>query len=59
MIVWQWLWTLVFFIGLNLFTLLAVAIAIHGWQDISSLIRTLQSQHQHTEGAEAAASEQG
>jgi hypothetical protein len=39
---WQWLWTLVWFVGLALFAVLAVIITVQGARDLKALLRGLR-----------------
>ena len=42
---WIKLWTIIFVVGLGIFTLLAIAVSIGGYFNIRSLFKSIESQH--------------
>jgi len=44
MLFWQWLWTLLWFGGLGIFTVLAALITVRGALDLRVLLRALQAE---------------
>jgi hypothetical protein len=49
MLFWQWFWTLLWFGGLGIFTVLALVITVRGGFDLRTLLRTLQSERREAE----------
>jgi hypothetical protein len=45
---WQTLWKLTFFIGVGLFSIMAVWVSVQGARDIKSLFKTLDEEHRQS-----------
>ncbi len=48
MSLWPILWTAVFAITLLIYAILAVVVTFGGWQDIRSMLRKIDEQHNET-----------
>ena len=49
MLFWQWLWTLLWFGGLDIFIVLAAVITVRGALDLRTLLRGLQAERRPAE----------
>ena len=52
--IWSWLWTLLWFVGLSVFSLLSVLIIIFGGFDLAALLKSLAVRHGEAQAAESA-----
>ncbi len=51
MLFWQTLWTIVLILGLLIFAVLSVVVAIGGYADLRALFRDIDAQHQSSKDA--------
>ena len=52
--VWSWVWTLTWFVGLSVFSILSVLVIIFGGYDLAALLKSLAIRHGEAQAAEAA-----
>ncbi|MBM3474277.1 MAG: hypothetical protein FJX75_13490 [Armatimonadetes bacterium] len=51
--VWSWVWTLTWFVGLSVFSVLSVLVIIFGGYDLAALLKSLAVRHGEAQAAEA------
>ena len=55
--VWSWVWTLTWFGGLTIFSVLSVLVIIFGGHDLTAMLKSLRDRHLAQQAAEEAAAQ--